>query len=432
MRSQLFLLLVGLCANAFLHAQVEIDKPINLTGQGSDGKITGIKSVTDNEDATNKQYVDSLVTNSGGGCQELEMPKAGNATSVINGSPVNLSANTPLISTGTWTVHSGVGGAFANDSSPTTTFSGNDNSTYVLKWTFTQPGCPTISDYMTITFVVAHYPDGNSAYWIEKDNGFRPVRIAESQTVYTYDTENKQYRNGNAILLPTIKRLDSSQPETANATSFFGFSGGSANNNNFQWDGQTLLSNNIYDVGKVFVSPVSATAMNYCRTLNANHSGTCNSSSSSFRFNTGGFAYPTTPNTAGPHTAWTGGDLMPTNNTPGFGNRRYSQQSLIAGDFNSYCVQTYGNGWRLPTDIEVGRPNNQIDAGVQTLNTGYLGTTNIQMWTSTLGCNSSGSCWTELRHAWRLNNASHTWPWSSGQLQIDFNNSVRCIYAGGN
>lgn len=56
-------------------AQIQLNRPIELIGSGSDAKITGIKSVTDSLDAANKAYVDSvaaslldsILANSGGG-----------------------------------------------------------------------------------------------------------------------------------------------------------------------------------------------------------------------------------------------------------------------------------------------------------------------------------------------------------------------------
>lgn len=414
-------------------SQVEIDKRIDLTGTGSDGKITGIKEVTNDLDAANKIYVDTSIANISGGCAELEMPQAGTDLFVINGSPASLAANVPLISSGTWSVFSGSGGSFGNINNAATTLTGNDNSTYVLKWTFTQSGCPTISDYISVTFEVAKYPDGNTAYWTEKNNGFRPVKIGTDPTVFTYDTPNKQYKSGNTILLPTIPRIGVAQPETVNGTAFYGFSGGSASNNNFQWDGVATLPGNVYDVDKVFVSPVSSSGLNYCKALYNAYSGPCNNSESAIMMDNTDLAYATTPNGNGPYSVYSGQDYTPTNNTGSFGNRQYSQQSVEGNVYKSYCVATYGNGWRMPTDIEVGRPNNQNDNGTPALNPGYLGTTNVQMWSTTSACQSGGgTCYNYYRMTWRLNNSSHTWPWSNGQPEVSTANFSRCIYAGGN
>jgi hypothetical protein len=314
-------------------------------------------------------------------CPGIELPKAGGTINAINGSTVNLAGNTPVNATGTWSILSGTGGNITNLNTPNSTFTGNGNETYELQWTFSLSGCPDISDFGKVIFGTANYTSGNEAYWNEKSNGFRDVTIGTNPTIFVYDASNKMYKNqaGTLILLPTISRQGSVQPETVSATNFYGYLGGSANNNNFQWDGLATLPGNTYDVHNVFVSPISPT-LNYCQMLQNNYSGSCNSSSSNITYATTTFAYSTTPNGLGPYSVYNGNDLTPTNSTGSFGNRRYSQQSMVGDGFNdSYCVATYGKGWRIPTDIEVGRPNNLNDNGTPPLNPGYVGTTNEQM-----------------------------------------------------
>ena len=67
---------------------------------------------------------------------------------------VTLAGNTPTIGTGLWTVTSGIGGSFANATSPTTTFSGVAGSTYTLTWTISNPPCASSSNTMLVTFNV--------------------------------------------------------------------------------------------------------------------------------------------------------------------------------------------------------------------------------------------------------------------------------------
>jgi N-acetylneuraminic acid mutarotase len=67
-------------------AQVQLDKPIQLTGTGADAKIEGIKSVTQNQDAANKIYVDTAITNR------------------LNGSETKINAGTDITITGNGTV----------------------------------------------------------------------------------------------------------------------------------------------------------------------------------------------------------------------------------------------------------------------------------------------------------------------------------------
>ena len=66
--------------------------------------------------------------------------------------PATLAANAPVVGTGQWTVISGTGGSFADDTNPATTFSGVGGSTYVLRWTITNGSCTATSDDVSITF----------------------------------------------------------------------------------------------------------------------------------------------------------------------------------------------------------------------------------------------------------------------------------------
>ena len=65
---------------------------------------------------------------------------------------VTLAANNPAIGTGAWTIQSGTGGSFADASIFNTSFSGSAGSTYVLRWTISNPPCASSFDDVTITF----------------------------------------------------------------------------------------------------------------------------------------------------------------------------------------------------------------------------------------------------------------------------------------
>ncbi|MFN5458681.1 MAG: hypothetical protein ACK5AY_02105, partial [Bacteroidota bacterium] len=64
----------------------------------------------------------------------------------------NLSANTPSVGTGAWSIVSGTGGTITTPSSPTSTFSGTAGTTYVLRWTISNSPCTASTDDVTITF----------------------------------------------------------------------------------------------------------------------------------------------------------------------------------------------------------------------------------------------------------------------------------------
>ena len=69
-----------------------------------------------------------------------------------------LGANSPILGTGQWSVVSGVGGSFALNTNPTTTFNGVSGTTYILRWTTTNGVCST-QDEVQIQF----YPIPNVA-----------------------------------------------------------------------------------------------------------------------------------------------------------------------------------------------------------------------------------------------------------------------------
>ena len=66
---------------------------------------------------------------------------------------VTLAANSPDAEhgTGEWTIVSGTGGSFNDATSPTTTFTGQECTSYELKWTIATP-CNSSSDNVNITF----------------------------------------------------------------------------------------------------------------------------------------------------------------------------------------------------------------------------------------------------------------------------------------
>ncbi len=63
---------------------------------------------------------------------------------------VTLAANNPSPGTGKWTVVSGTGGSFSNDTSPTSTFTGTAGTSYTLRWTITSGSCSLSTADVTI------------------------------------------------------------------------------------------------------------------------------------------------------------------------------------------------------------------------------------------------------------------------------------------
>lgn len=65
---------------------------------------------------------------------------------------VNLSANTPSVGSGSWSIVSGVGGSFSNSFSETSTFNGVSGNSYTLRWTIASSPCTSSTDDVDITF----------------------------------------------------------------------------------------------------------------------------------------------------------------------------------------------------------------------------------------------------------------------------------------
>ena len=73
-------------------------------------------------------------------------------TSLCGVTSTSLSANTPTVGTGAWSIVSGVGGSFVASTNPTTTFNGVIGGSYVLRWTISNAPCTATSDDVLITF----------------------------------------------------------------------------------------------------------------------------------------------------------------------------------------------------------------------------------------------------------------------------------------
>ncbi|MBP6412668.1 MAG: hypothetical protein KA450_04415, partial [Bacteroidia bacterium] len=73
-------------------------------------------------------------------------------TSLCGVTSTSLSANTPTVGTGAWSIVSGVGGSFVAATNPTTTFNGVVGNSYVLRWSISNAPCAANSDDVLITF----------------------------------------------------------------------------------------------------------------------------------------------------------------------------------------------------------------------------------------------------------------------------------------
>ena len=271
-------------------------------------------------------------------------------------------------------------------------------------------------------FAQTDYINGNEAYWTEKDSGFNPVTIGGGSVVYTYNVTNKQYRNGSNILIPNL--VEAPDGETVNENTFYGFGiGGNPSDTAYQWDAQkVILQPNIFDVPDIFVSPVSSSLMNYGRAIQYNNS-LCVSDNCPVIIDgpVSTLAYPDNTPINGTYEAWTGEELINAGDIKGTGlDQKISQQQLDTTENMSYCVATYGRGWRLPTDIEAGHLNDIQGTGNGWHN-GYKGTLLNYMWTSSLFIS-----YTVKR--WPLCLSDGCWENCAGFLYV--NNYVRCVFPG--
>jgi len=74
----------------------------------------------------------------------------------VTSTTVTLAANAPTSGKGMWSIVSGNGGTFSDVNSPTSTFTGLVNVTYVLRWTIS--GCPISQDDVQITINTCNDP----------------------------------------------------------------------------------------------------------------------------------------------------------------------------------------------------------------------------------------------------------------------------------
>ncbi len=240
--------------------------------------------------------------------------------------------------------------------------------------------------FTTISEAIS-YSNGNDAYWNERTNGFRPVRIGNGDLVFRYDATNGQYISGNFILIPD--KSGNPNGEVYDKTDFYGFGGGNKDNLKYQWDNQKNSAlgsiESEFDQTKMFVSPLSSGTMTYAQAINIDNGGACTSilnSNISIDGNPQTLLYPEKNPSTGNFNLWNGEDLVYAgilkNSASSFGGNRdeYSSQQQMALTTNkSYCVSTYGQGWRLPTDLEIGHTTNSYSPALPTLiDLGYQGT----------------------------------------------------------
>lgn len=102
------LLLAAVFAANSIFGQVQIDKPIDLTGAGSNAKVTGIKDVSNATDATSAEVIQKNVlvyANAAGSANALTLTLAPAATSYTAGMVVHFKSNQDITGAATINVN---------------------------------------------------------------------------------------------------------------------------------------------------------------------------------------------------------------------------------------------------------------------------------------------------------------------------------------
>jgi len=163
--------------------------------------------------------------------------------------------------------------------------------------------------------------------------------------------------------------------ETVQADDFWGFSGGTPADSKYHWDDTPNASApqpSVFDMRKMFMSPVSGFDLNYCSAINF-VTQSCTAAMVEGPDQT--LAYPGLSPNGGTYNLTQYQGQINAGVIIGSQNTWISQQQLDENANRSYCVATYGRGWRLPTDIEMGHTTNShgwgagIDPSYNTKNT---------------------------------------------------------------
>ena len=265
-------------------------------------------------------------------------------------------------------------------------------------------------------------------------------------------------------------------------SNFFGYTGSGSGSptvsaNRFQFDEVANPCTNCassprdeFNRTNIFVSPLSAAnypitglpaTIRYCQVIDYSNSSGCNSTdpNSCVTLNGSALAYPTWSPGNGEYSAYgvsvgvgigctmvSSMELIAIETSPGSGTQislnstttpcntspycdYVSQQQLEPTAANkSYCVTAYGNGWRLPTDIEVGHNSDITATGNQNASDIAYGAgssfsyASAYIWTSSKDKNIN-----HQRYAFRVWTTSPGW---FAEPVSDVNYS-RCVFNGG-
>ncbi|GIV35098.1 MAG: hypothetical protein KatS3mg031_2633 [Chitinophagales bacterium] len=283
------------------------------------------------------------------------------------------------------------------------------------------------------------FPSGqahNEAYWDQRGLSTRHdveirTNCSSSGTVYSWDATNKFFKDNAAtpnIMLPT-------GTQTVASNSFPGYGTNTSwNSNAFQWDDQNVLSSSVYDAYPLFVSPLSAVGMTFCKAMENDYAGNCPLTTSSnatdcvvIDGDSSTLLYAPPPYNDSYDVSGKGNTNCPAEGMINAGSLKtgctaideiFQQQQLDAASDKSYCQATYGKGWRLPTDIEMGHTNDCTTTG-NGFDDGFRGNTSFTIWSSAKG---NGDY-----RRWGMNISTGSWA-NTIPINVSTTVRVRCVY----
>jgi len=231
-------------------------------------------------------------------------------------------------------------------------------------------------------------------------------------------------------------------------STFYGYpgAGGSASDGNFQWDGASnpvVTQPSIYDQYNMFVSPssvLSGSGITYCNAMDNAPPGGCtdpsvtpNDANIVIDGLDAGLLYPVPPavTTHGTYDTWSGAEQENAGNAKGTGATQYEAQQQLNPNTPSpsYCEATYGKGWRLPTDIEMGHQDDAPHAaGTGQHDIGYEDATGTYFWTSSAATYGGAGL---SQYRWVGSPANATDEWAdvvTNTYDISLTLYVRCVF----
>lgn len=133
---------------------------------------------------------------------ELPSQSFAGADTSTSDTVVTLNAQAPAAGTGTWSVHTGAGGSFANVNDPQTAFTGQQGETYELIWTVANPPCNSTTDTVIVEIQGPPLPSiaCNGTLYIHPTDNFGPISWG-CQGIVTGATDDNNGQSNTALIV---------------------------------------------------------------------------------------------------------------------------------------------------------------------------------------------------------------------------------------